>query len=102
MALSADGGLLYALRVKDLGNGEDAYGVAVFDTNANKFLPDAVSAATLRQSFAGASSQTERYPSYVGVTREIRIARFDNKGSNDAAAVGISFWPKREFPRLKW
>jgi hypothetical protein len=80
MALSADGGLLYALRVKDLGNGEDAYGVAVFDTNANKFLPDAVSLPRCDNPLLVPSSADRALSIICGSTREIRIARFDNKG----------------------
>jgi len=50
------GGWRFVVRAPGEGpwNGEDAYGVAVFDTNANKFLPDAVSLPRCDNPFAGA------------------------------------------------
>jgi hypothetical protein len=80
MALSADGGLLYVLRVKDLGNGENAYGVAVFDTGANKFLPDIISLPRCDVGSMVPSTEGRSLSVICRGVRQIRTAQFNAQG----------------------
>jgi hypothetical protein len=80
MALSGDGHLLYVARIKDLGNGEVSYGVAVFDADANKFLPDVVSLPRCDAGLLLPSREGRTLSVICPGTRDVRTTQFDDKG----------------------
>jgi hypothetical protein len=80
MALSADGGLLYIARVQDLLNGEVAFGVAVFDTATNKFLPDMISLPRCGEGLLVPSNTGRTLSVVCRGSRDVRITQFDAKG----------------------
>jgi hypothetical protein len=80
MAFSADGGLLYVARVKDLGDAEVAYGIAVFDTQTNKFLPDLISLPLCVNGILMPSDGGRTLSVVCRGSEDVRVIQFDQKG----------------------